>query len=201
MLLRVGLTSRSTITGRMFRTSGAAPDCPFRWSTPPSTSSPRPTCMSLTFGVQSATAAAASAGPPRLQEAGQLNRPRAHAQQPEGPGAWPGRGLQKRQGGCGGAETSDGRTQDAGHAAQQLEHFGSGGGGEHVQIRNTTLAQKDNSLSLRPLDLGPPPEVPPRGREVLPRRRFADQKAQWAGPCPLLVASGVASQGGLESDS
>ena len=61
--------------------------------------------------MQSATAAAASAGPPRLQEAGQLHRPRTHAEQPEGPGAWPGRGLQPRQGGRGGAETSDGSTK------------------------------------------------------------------------------------------
>ena len=42
MLLSVGLTSRSTITGRIFRTSGAAPDCPFRWSTPPSPWHPAP---------------------------------------------------------------------------------------------------------------------------------------------------------------
>ena len=147
MLLCVGLISRSPISGRRFRTTGATPDCPFRWSTPdtpphlgPRPSRPQPTCMSLTFGVQSATAAAASAGPPRLQKAGQLHRSRAHAEQPKGSGAWPGRRLQQRQGGRGGAETSDGSTQNAGHAAKQLEHFGSEGGGEHVQMRNITLA-------------------------------------------------------------
>lgn len=138
----------------------------------PGPSSRRPTCTSLTFGVQSA----AAAGPPRPQESGQLHRPRAHAQQPKGPGARPRRGLQQRQGGRGGADASDSGAQDAGHAAQQRQHFCSGGrgGGGHVRIRKTTLGKSDDSSPLRPLDLGPPPEVPPPPREVLPRRRFAD---------------------------
>lgn len=76
-------------------------------------------------GVQPAAAAAAGAGPARPQEAGPPRRARAHAEEPEGPGARPGRELQQRperRGGRGGAEAAHGGAQRPGHAAQQRQH-------------------------------------------------------------------------------
>lgn len=103
---------------------------------------PRPAHVrELTFGVQ--PAAAAGAGPARPQEAGPPLRPRAHAEEPEGSDAGPGRELQQRperRGGRGGAEARGGGTQRPGHAAQQRKHREGDRGscrGRHVRRRTT----------------------------------------------------------------
>lgn len=84
---------------------------------------PRPGCANLTLGVQSSTAA--RAGRRGLQEAGAPRGARSYAEQPEGPKARPGRGLQQlsvRQGPDGGSEARGSGAQGAGHAAQQGKH-------------------------------------------------------------------------------
>lgn len=73
----------------------------------------------VSFRVQ--RAAAAGAGFARPQEAGQSRRSGAHAEEPKGPDARPGRGLQQwpeRRGGRGGAEAGNRGAQGSGHAAQ-----------------------------------------------------------------------------------
>lgn len=86
---------------------------------------PQPRCANLTLGVQSSTAARAGRRGP--QEAGAPRGARSYAEQPEGPEARPGRGLQQlpeRRGGDGGAEARGSGAQGAGHAAQQGKHRG-----------------------------------------------------------------------------